>query len=222
MKILTSNAKLDKANSNYINLGIALLPEKTSGYGNVCPFAGDCVKTCIAFSGMNRFPTAIESKRMRTKLFFENFELFKVMLVAELITYREKAKKEKKKLAIRLNMYSDIFWEVKFPELFTMFPEVQFYDYTKAPLKARPVKSIPKNYNLTYSFNEKTTTKDYDLKIRNMSIVFKDKKLPKKYFGIKVIDGDKHDLRFLDKKNVIVGLTAKNGLLNNKESRFAV
>ena len=27
--------------------------------------------------------------------------------------------------------------------------------------------------------------------------------------GRKVIDGDKHDLRFLDEKNVIVGLIAK-------------
>lgn len=29
------------------------------------------------------------------------------------------------------------------------------------------------------------------------------------YLGREVIDGDKHDLRFLDKQNVVVGLLAK-------------
>jgi len=38
--------------------------------------------------------------------------------------------------------------------------------------------------------------------------VFKDK-LPKKFNGLKVINGDKHDLRFKDPSGVIVGLVAK-------------
>jgi hypothetical protein len=38
--------------------------------------------------------------------------------------------------------------------------------------------------------------------------VFKDK-LPKKWMSRRVIDGDKHDLRFKDPKGVIVGLVAK-------------
>jgi len=42
----------------------------------------------------------------------------------------------------------------------------------------------------------------------NVAYVFKNS-IPKKYNGLKVIDGDKHDLRFLDPKGVIVGLVAK-------------
>jgi hypothetical protein len=42
----------------------------------------------------------------------------------------------------------------------------------------------------------------------NIAVVFR-KKLPKKYKGRKVINGDKHDLRHLDPKKVIVGLIAK-------------
>ena len=41
-----------------------------------------------------------------------------------------------------------------------------------------------------------------------MAYVFKDK-LPKKFQGRRVIDGDQHDLRFLDPAGVIVGLIAK-------------
>ena len=42
----------------------------------------------------------------------------------------------------------------------------------------------------------------------NIAAVFSDK-LPKTYIGKKVINGDDSDLRFLDPKGVIVGLSAK-------------
>ena len=34
-------------------------------------------------------------------------------------------------------------------------------------------------------------------------------RVPKSYMGVRVIDGDLNDLRFLDKRNVIVGLKYK-------------
>ena len=34
-------------------------------------------------------------------------------------------------------------------------------------------------------------------------------KLPSMFKGLKVIDGDTHDMRFLDEDNVVVGLKAK-------------
>ena len=42
----------------------------------------------------------------------------------------------------------------------------------------------------------------------NVAYVFRDK-LPKKHLGLKVINGDKHDLRFKDPSGVVVGLVAK-------------
>jgi hypothetical protein len=41
----------------------------------------------------------------------------------------------------------------------------------------------------------------------NVAMVFD--KLPETYMGYKVINGDENDLRFLDEKNVIVGLKYK-------------
>ena len=41
----------------------------------------------------------------------------------------------------------------------------------------------------------------------NVAMVFD--KLPQTYKGFKVVDGDKNDLRFLDEKNVIIGLKYK-------------
>ena len=53
----------------------------------------------------------------------------------------------------------------------------------------------------------------------NVAYVFKDK-LPKKFQGKRVIDGDKHDLRFKEKQlGVIIGLRAK-GLAKKQVSDF--
>jgi len=54
----------------------------------------------------------------------------------------------------------------------------------------------------------------------NVAMVFR-KQLPKTYKGYKVINGDEHDMRFTDPKNVIVGLTAK-GEAKTDKSGFVI
>ena len=57
----------------------------------------------------------------------------------------------------------------------------------------------------------------------NVAVVFADR-LPKKWKGRRVINGDKHDLRFLDPTGVIIGLVAKGAgrKINNKFIKIAV
>ena len=55
----------------------------------------------------------------------------------------------------------------------------------------------------------------------NYAVVFKNKQLPNGYEGYPVIDGDESDLRFLDRKGVVVGLKAK-GQARKSDSGFAV
>ena len=93
-----------------------------------------------------------------------------------------------------------------------MFPDVVFYDYTKFPINKRV--NLPKNYTLTFSRSEANHDQVLEnLRAgRNVAIVFSTKKseeLPSQYLGYEVIDGDIHDMRFLDPKGVIVGLKAK-------------
>jgi hypothetical protein len=54
----------------------------------------------------------------------------------------------------------------------------------------------------------------------NVAMVFENK-LPTTYKGKKVINGDENDLRFLDSKNVIVGLVAK-GKGKKDDSGFVI
>jgi hypothetical protein len=222
MKLLTSNAKLDKANKKYLNLGLSFAEGNKSGR-EVCTWRGDCFKSCVNESGMNKFPAAQNAKIERTKLFFEDRKAFDLLLRAELTLANIKAKKKNQTLAVRLNLGSDIMWEREAPWIFTEFKDIVFYDYTKAPWRVRPYSAtFPQNYHLTYSVSERSHIGEiaYNLEQnRNVAAVFPTKDLPKKFLGYRVIDGDKHDLRFLDPIGVVVGLRAKNGAVK-KSPRF--
>jgi hypothetical protein len=92
-----------------------------------------------------------------------------------------------------------------------MFPEVQFYDYTK--ILGRKVSHI-RNYHLTFSAadgNDEDVLKAIAQGM-NVATVFGLKKtepMPDSYTGRRVFNGDESDLRFLDPKGVVVGLYAK-------------
>ena len=89
-----------------------------------------------------------------------------------------------------------------------LHPDVQFYDYTKV---LNYLDHGKKNYHVTFSdsgTNQRDIKKAMKPKGANVAVVFKDK-LPLKWMDRRVIDGDKHDLRFKDPGGVIVGLVAK-------------
>lgn len=106
--------------------------------------------------------------------------------------------------AVRLNVFSDLPWErlIDLEE----FPTVQFYDYPKIP---RCLGRTPDHYYLTFSLsetNEPDAGKALDSGF-NVAAPFRDR--PARYMGRPVIDGDAHDLRFLDPRPAVMGLTPK-------------
>jgi hypothetical protein len=98
--------------------------------------------------------------------------------------------------------------------LFEHFPKVQFYDYGKSA--KRVLENKIKNYHLTFSLSESNIkiAKVVAAAGKNVAVVFHKK--PKTFWGKKVLDGDISDLRFLDKKGVIVGLSAKGRAKKDK------
>ena len=103
------------------------------------------------------------------------------------------------------------------------FPRVQFYDFTKL---SKPELRVRSNYWVTFSYSGANLAESLRaLKAGvNVSVVFstaKGEALPASWNGFQVIDGDTHDLRFLDPKGVIVGLRAK-GDARKQTSPFIV
>ena len=219
MLLTVGNPKLLKGQKQgYLSSVLHFAPADLSGK-EVCPKrTAGCTAACLNTAGRGGIfkkgesTNVIQQARIRkTKMFFENREQFFKDLTREIDGTLNKAKKLGLTAVFRLNGTSDLAWE-KYTigdtglNIFQMFPEVQFYDYTK--INNRKVSHIP-NYHLTFS---KADGNDMDTRIAisngmNVAVVFKD--VPKTYLGRPVINGDETDLRFLDPKGVIVGLKAK-------------
>ena len=98
-----------------------------------------------------------------------------------------------------------------------LFNHIKFYDYTKHDIQLRKNALKLDNYHLTFSRCEDNERKalNYLINGYNSAFVFKSK-IPSKYKGFKVFNGDDTDLRFLDPKNVIIGLLAKGSAKKDK------
>lgn len=217
MKLLTyDNPKTKKGEKEGIRTFIMYLsPHKENDYGaNLCKGASKgCADACLFGSGMGgMIPNVVKARKARTHFFLEDQKGFMDQLVYEI----EKARKQRERgtvgdIAIRLNGTSDIpFEDIEVQganNIFELFPDVQFYDYTK--LFSRLKKTVPQNYYLTFSRNEvndKRCTQALALGF-NVAIVFD--QLPENYFGYEVIDGDKSDLRFMEEGGKVIGLKYK-------------
>jgi hypothetical protein len=162
-------------------------------------------------AGHGKFSNVQQARIRKSLLFLNDQQEFMRQLVEDINKFLKECDRLGKKPALRLNGTSDIQWEhikVEAHEnIFAMFPQIQFYDYTKIP--TRKVEHIP-NYHLTWSYSEADSK--YAALIKNVSnniaVVFREA-LPEVFKGFKVIDGDKHDMRFLDETQVVVGLIEK-------------
>ena len=237
----TNNTKTVKGEKmGFTTYIMYLAPHTQNSKGiNLCSHASKgCASACLFKSGAARFDQVQQGKTNKTEWFLDNRQEFLNQLdkeIKNIVAKHEAIEGEKvlkangdvlrnKKFAIRLNGTSDIpFEKHKIRDgknIFELYPSVQFYDYTKNHIRFE--KELPSNYHLTFSQSEDNQNKAIELlkKGKNVAIVFgvkKESELPLTYNGFKVINGDESDLRFLDEKNVIVGLKYK--LLTGKGTK---
>ena len=221
---LNTSAKVQKGVKQGIyTLILYLAPASESGY-NVCPHSThECRLGCLATSGRAAMElragksNIMDSRIAKTRLFFEFNQFFMDWLRVEIENAVRKAKKDGFKLGVRLNGTSDIEWE-KYrvydgKNIFEVFEDVQFYDYTKHPL--RPLTNEHKNYHLTLSYTGRNSIATLRA-LRNgvnVAVVMdipKSKPLPSEWEGFEVVDGDGSDYRPNDAKGVVVGLRWKD------------
>lgn len=217
MKLLTTNSKLEKDTAHFLTLGLQLAPAFESGVFNTCSHStSGCRGACIFTSGRGKQSNVVKARIARTLLFWHNRAECMAQLHREITNGERLAKRQGKRLAVRLNVFSDLLWELELlggKNLMEHFPNSQFYDYTKIPDRmTRFLKGgMPDNYHLTFSRAETKQNQKFCESIYgkgNVAAVFADS-LPAEYKGIPVIDGDKSDLRFKDPVGCIVGLAVK-------------
>lgn len=223
------STKINKSNTiqdEYFSRILYLAPDNLAdGKRTVCPYAkvAKCSEACLNSAGMGVFSNVQQARIKKTLMFLNETEKFFDLLIKDIDKFVKECDKLGKKPALRLNGTSDIQWETieveDFKNIFEMYPNIQFYDYTKIP--TRRIDNIP-NYHLTWSYsqaNDKYASL-FEKVPYNKAVVFMDA-LPSMFKGLKVIDGDKHDMRFLDKTNSVVGLLAK-GKAKQDDTGFVI
>jgi hypothetical protein len=111
-------------------------------------------------------------------------------------------------------------WSGTYRNIFEVFPSVQFLDYTKIATRMRRV--LPSNYHLTFSRSEVNDDEARGVLLSGGNVAAVFNRLPIEWNGARVIDGDKHDLRFLDARNVVVGLVPKGHKAKRDNSGFVI
>jgi hypothetical protein len=183
-----------------------------------------------------------DSRERKARFFMKARQAYMEEMAHHVASAIRSAKRKRIKLAVRPNGSTDVAYEaIRFyvsPDLakklsrmsghivphgiqtiLTLFPRVQFLDYTKNPNRMR--RQLPSNYDLTFSLSESNLSDALSVLAsgRNVAVVFADG-LPTRWHGYKVIDGDKHDLRHLDPKGVVVGLSPKGNKAKRDTSGF--
>lgn len=235
MHFLTiENAKTIKGQKKGYLTGILYLAPaneaRAAGYTtpNACPFASaGCKAACLFTAGRGVFPK-IKAARIRKTVELMGGAKWNerpnaqaaVKLADDIAALVRKAQRENLIPAVRLNGTSD--YPVHGWELTDQFPEVQFYDYTKdfARMKDFLAGKLPKNYHLTFSRSEKNHAQALEILDAGGLVAMVFNKLPKRFAGFKVKDGDESDLTFTRGAGIL-GLKAK-GKARKDKSGFVI
>lgn len=214
----TANPKIQKGTKlGYLSFILHLAPADLSGH-NTCPKAtAGCKSACLNTAGRGGMfrrgesTNAIQKARIRkTRYFYEDRVSFFNDLTRDITKGIAMAKKLGLKPVFRLNGTSDLSWEkYEVPNtglnIFQIFPEVQFYDYTKVLGR----KAAYDNYFLIFSQADGNEADVNRAIAQGMNVATVFDEVPAEYKGRPVINADETDLRFLDPRGVIAGLKAK-------------
>lgn len=207
-----------------------LAPAKMSGY-EVCPMrSAECTAACLNESGHNRIDihenTINKARIKKTKLFFEQRPFFMAWLQDEIRIASKKAEAAGMKFSVRLNGTSDLSPEqfhIDGKNILEIFPDVQFYDYTKVFKRTLLIGKYP-NYDLTYSYSGTNLDEAINALTSGVRVAVVFEEVPQLFWGRSVIDGDLYDMRYLDPADCVIGLKYKKvrNKLDLSKNKFVV
>lgn len=230
---IDTNAKTVKGQKYGFMTGILYMAPSTISGHNTCPMAtiAGCEKACLYSAGRGAFSSVQQSRINKAQWFFRDQQTFMEQLASDIKKLVKKANAAGMVPLVRLNGTSDIRWEnVRFDygfgneqiTIFELFPDVQFYDYTKISNR----KGIPSNYDLTFSYSGLPGYQKFVEQAKaagmRIAVVFRDRKgIPASFMDMDCVDGDDSDIRHLDPQGVVVALYAK-GNAKRDTSGFVV
>ena len=191
---------------NVSTYGIYLASADLSGF-NVCPNSEYCKDNCLNGSGHNRVnrlskkDTIDRSRTIKTRLLFANKEVFMRIMIHEIEKERKKAENNGTFFSIRLNCTSDInpiAFTLNGKNILEIFPDIQFYDYTKVLNRIALAKKYS-NYDITWSIDGSEKNREIGLELLKnggrVAVVYGENDMPKTWYGYECCNGDETDYR---------------------------
>lgn len=175
----------------------------------------ECAKLCLRGTGRQAFDYAALARAARTVFLIQSPESFAALMADEL---RRGARKFGS-LAFRPDVLSDLSWDRFMPWMADLDAVEVVYGYTKNKRKAARWNALEGWYS-TFSASERTGLADIRRIVdsgTNVAVpvaASKKDQLPDIWGGLRVVDGDANDRRYLDPQGVVVLLRAKVGLGN--------
>jgi hypothetical protein len=221
----------------YLTGILYLAPGQLAGVGNLCPHASaGCLAACLFTAGNARFENVNRGRVMRTRFLHENRAGFIAALKGEIAALIRKAKRRGLRPVLRLNGTSDLPWEKLAPEIFTEFPRLRVYDYTKSLRRAVAFAKgeLPRNYHLTFSYSETNAAAAGIALAAGVNVAaVADGVKPGQRFALPglpearpTFSADRHDLRFLDRKATDgkgrIGILKAKGKAKGDKSGFVI
>ena len=223
------NPKAIKAQKlGWMNAINYMAPHRSASVGDLCGNASPgCIALCLGEHSGNAalYPAVMQSRIRKAQWFMRDRKAFVSEMLIHIANARYAACKAKLKLCVRLNGATDLAWEGLAPQAFACNPDIQFVDYTKSVKRAlaHAQGRMPANYHLTFSRSETNEAQCLEvLKAGGNVAVVSSLPKPDKYLGYTVINGDEHDLRHLDPRNVVVWLTPKGNKAKKDQSGFVL
>jgi hypothetical protein len=227
------NPKAIKAQAyGWLNAIHYMAPARLAGVGNLCGDASlGCIELCLGeHSGAAvYYPSVMQSRIAKARRFMKQRKAYLSDINRAIHSAYIKAHKANLALCVRPNGSTDIAWEsIKDESGYSIIDrhwDIQFTDYTKSFKRAlaHAKGKFPRNYHLTFSRSETNDSQCLEILQAggNVAVVFAGSR-PSHWQGFPVIDGDAHDLRHLDGKGVVVGLTPKGHKAKRDTSGFVV
>ncbi len=233
LEVIGESTKTAKNEGEGALTGILYLPPATASGRNLCPWAttgpGGCEDACLVDSGQLSMDPAENARNWKVILLFGDRALFRALLVFETGRHERRALKLGLIPALRLDGTSDVALSDSLRSsngsLAQEFPRVMFYGYTKSVKRAlRAARGeLGANRHLVFSYSG-SNGRDASRVLAaggSVAVAFRARpgikgrrapeRLPARWRGYRVIDGDISDWRPGDSRGVVVGLRFKSG-----------
>jgi hypothetical protein len=242
-----ANAKLRKHPDGvgaFMLAGLSLVPADTVGGVTACTHASPgCAVACLHATGrgegVSGAPLRVrQARERRMRSFLNDPARFLAVLVDALERHELAAIAAGAIPAVRLNMVSDLPW-YRIPvrrgdgwhaNVFAAFPSVQFWDYTKSAAILLASHGIA-NHHVTFSLSESNDRAALRVLDRGGAVAVVVRggyaALPvgpdggRSWGGVRAVDGDAHDLRWLDPAGPLVVALGVKGLRNRADATDA-